>query len=149
MASDVHERNRAATDRIRAIGKRLSDEELARTFDPPWTTASLLAHVGFWDRFVQARWRRALETRLGQPEPIEDAPIEMLNDAALPEWALIPARAAADECVRAADEIDRFIASLDADTVARLEGSDRRRLVDRSLHRGEHLEAIERAFPDR
>ena len=147
MASDVHERNRAATERIRAIGERLSDEELGRTIDPPWTTASLLAHVGFWDRFVHARWRRALETGQGEPEPIEDAPIEMLNDAAIPEWSMLPPRAAADECVRAADEIDRFIASLDDGVVARISESDRRRLVERSLHRGEHLEAIEQAFP--
>ena len=149
MDQQVHERNRVARDRLRAIGSSLSEDELARVIDPPWTAAALFAHMAFWDRFVHARWRHAQETGGGMPRPIEDDPLEMVNDASLRQWAAIPPRVAVDECLAAADAIDRFIESLDADVVSRAVEEGRERLVDRSLHRGDHLATIERAFPDR
>ena len=39
--------------------------------------------------------------------------------------------------------------TLDDGTVSRLVTSGRERLVDRSIHRGQHLDTIERAFPGR
>ena len=52
-----------------------------------------------------------------------------------------------EECLSAAEELDGFLASLDVDVVEELIRDGRERLVDRSLHRGEHLETIEAAFP--
>jgi hypothetical protein len=142
----INERNRASRDRLQAVGTRLSEEELLRPIDPPWTAAALLAHVAFWDRFVHARWKHALQTGSKVPLSIDDAAIELLNEAALPEWSIIPPRAAVTACVAAADALDDLLESLEDEAVTQALTEGRERLVDRSLHRGEHLETIERAF---
>lgn len=147
--SRVDERNRSTTERLRAQAQRLSDDELARALDPVWTTSALFAHIAFWDRFVLARWRRAVVSGARTPDPIDGTPQDLINEAALPGWTAIPPRAAVDACLAAAEELDRFIGSLDPDVVGELERDRRERLVDRSLHRGEHLEVLEATFPGR
>jgi len=71
----------------------------------------------------------------------------LLNKAALREWTVIPPRIAVEECLTAAEAIDRFVASLGTEAISELIHAGRERLVDRSLHRRDHLETIERAFP--
>jgi DinB superfamily len=142
------ERNRSSTERLRALARRLSDDELARSLDPRWTTSAIFAHIAFWDRFVLARWNLAVTEGSRAPDRIDDTPQDLINDAALPGWNAIPARAALEGCLAAAAELDRFIGTLDADLVVELVRDRRERLVDRSLHRGEHLDALEAAFPD-
>ena len=143
----IEDRNRSAVDRLRALGTRLSDEELTRLIDAPWTAAALFAHVAFWDRFVHARW--LLAANLGSRTPLlfDDALLELINDASLQQWGGIPPRTAVQDCLAAAAEIDALIRSLEADLVAEVVQGRRERLVDRSLHRGEHLATIEAAFP--
>ena len=143
------ERNRLTTERIRALARRLSDDELSRALDPVWTTSALFAHIAFWDRFVLARWNLAMTDGSRAPEPMDDTPQDLINEAALPGWKAIPPRAAVDTCLAVAEEIDRFIGSLDTDVVVGLVRDRRERLVDRSLHRGEHLEVLEATFPGR
>jgi hypothetical protein len=143
------ERNRSTTERLRALAQRLSDEELTRALDPAWTSSALFAHIAFWDRFVLARWKLAVTSGSRAPDPMDDTPQDLINDAALPGWKAIPPRAAVETCLAAAEELDRFIGSLDTDIVARLVRDRRERLVDRSLHRGEHLGTLESAFGDR
>ena len=145
----IEDRNQAAADRLRALGLRLSDEELTRPFDPPWTAAALFAHVAFWDRFVSARWLLAASTGSRTPLHFDDALLELINDASLQQWAVIPPRTAVQDCLAAAAEIDALIGSLEADVVSEVVKARRERVVDRSLHRGEHLTTIETAFPSR
>jgi len=147
--SGADDRNRSTTERLRALAGRLSDDDLARSLDPPWTTSALFAHIAFWDRFVLARWALATASGSRSPDRMDDTPQDLINEAALPGWIAIPPRAAVDACLAAADEIDRFIGSLDADIVVELVRDRRERLVDRSLHRGDHLAGLEAAFPDR
>ncbi len=143
----IEDRNHAAVDRLRALGARLSDEQLTRLIDPPWTAAALFAHVAFWDRFVHARWLLAANTGSRIPLPFDDALLELINDASLQQWAVIPPRTAVQDCLAAAAEIDALIGSLEGDVVSEVMQERRERLVDRSLHRGEHLNTIETAFP--
>jgi hypothetical protein len=72
--------------------------------------------------------------------------MDLLNEAALPEWLAIPPRAAVEACQKAADALDMVIESLDDEVVTQALREGRERLVDRSLHRGEHLETIEEAL---
>jgi hypothetical protein len=143
----IEDRNRAAVDRLRALGARLSDEELTWLIDPPWTAAALFAHIAFWDRFVHARWLLAANTESRTPLPFDDALLELINDASLRQWGVIPPQTAVQDCLAAAAEIDALIRSLEADVVTEIVQERRERLVDRSLHRGEHLNTIEVAFP--
>jgi hypothetical protein len=143
----LEERNRAAVGRLRALGTRLSDEELTRVIDPPWTAAALFAHVAFWDRFVHARWLLAAKMGSRTPLPFDDALLELINDASLQQWGVIPPRIALQDCLAAAEDVDALIRSVEADVVSEVVQERRERLVDRSRHRGEHLNTIETAFP--
>ena len=49
------ELNHAATERLRALAARLSDEELQHPVGQHWTVAITLAHLAFWDRRDAAR----------------------------------------------------------------------------------------------
>jgi DinB family protein len=144
---EVSERNRSSLERLRAIGAALSDAELNRTIDPPWTTAALFAHIAFWDRFVLERWRLAAEKGDRTPVPEDNVVMDRINDAALRQWLAIPARTAVEELLAAAGELEALISRLDDTIVSELVVEGRERLVDRSLHRSDHLRTIEAAFP--
>ena len=143
---DVNERNRASMDRLRYVAARLSEDELLLPIDPPWTTSALYAHIAFWDRFAHARWMHTVTTGSRTPLQIEDDPLELVNEAGLPGWTATPPRVAIEQCLDAAETVNRFLASLDEDTVSEVVRSGRERLANRSLHRGEHLRTIEQAF---
>ena len=130
--------NRAATERLRALADRLSDEDLQRTFDFGWSVAVALAHIAFFDRRtarLAERWQR---DGYG-PSPYDP---DAINDAMLPAWRLIPPRLAAEEAVAAAVEADEAVANLPDDLLAtiRKQGGIR---TDRSEHRNNHLNEIE------
>lgn len=143
----IAERNRSSRERLRAIASALPDSELDGTIDNPWTAAALFAHMAFWDRFVFERWRLAAEKGDPTPVPEDNAVMDRINDASLKQWLAIPARLAVEDFLDAAAELEELIARLDATIVSELVVEGRERLVDRSLHRGEHLGTIERAFP--
>jgi DinB superfamily len=143
---DVAERNRRSAERLRELGDRLTDEELERTIDDPWTAAALFAHVAFWDRFVLQRWRLAADRGEATPAPIDDDLLDRVNDASLPQWLAIPPRAAVAQCLEAAALVDDHVAGVPTDVVEALVREGRERLVDRSLHRGDHLATIGSAF---
>jgi hypothetical protein len=144
---EIGERNRASADRLRAIGERLSDEELARTIDRPWTAAGLFAHIAFWDRFVLERWRLTAERGERTPISVDDAFMERINDASLDQWMSIPPKTAVEQCLAAAAEVDAYLGGIDDEVRSELIAEGRRRLVDRSVHRGDHLGTLESAFP--
>jgi hypothetical protein len=103
--------------------------------------------MAFWDRFVHARWLLAASTGSRTPLHFDDALLELINDASLQQWTAIPPRTSVQDCLTAAVELDSLIESLEAEVVLEVVQERRERLVDRSLHRGEHLNTIETAFP--
>jgi uncharacterized damage-inducible protein DinB len=46
--------NDAQRARLRALVRRLTDEELARPMEAGWTVAGVLAHLAFWDQRIVA-----------------------------------------------------------------------------------------------
>jgi len=144
---EIVKRNRSSLERFRAIGSALSDEELDRTIDTPWTAAALFAHIAFWDRFVFQRWQLAAEKGEGTPMQVDGGVMDRINDASLRQWLAIPARIAVDEFIGAAEEAEELISGLDGAIVSELATEGRERLADRSLHRGDHLRTIEESFP--
>lgn len=147
--AEIGRRNRSSLARLESLGRALPDEDLARVIDPPWTPGALFAHVAFWDRFVLERWRLAHERGDRRPASIDGEVWDRANLAALPQWLAVPPRAAVAECLAAGRELDDLIGGLDRDVVVGLVAEGGQRLVDRSIHRGEHLGTLESAFPDR
>jgi hypothetical protein len=143
----IDRRNRESAERLAALGERLSDAELVSGIDPPWTAAGLFAHIAFWDRFVLERWGLAGERGERTPMVVDDGLMDRINDASLHQWMSIPPRVAVEECATAASALDEFIAGVDRNIRSELVAEGRERLVDRSLHRSEHLRTIEAAFP--
>jgi hypothetical protein len=119
----------------------------ARSIELPggWTAAALLAHLAFWDAFGAARLEKFARDR----QPMElgsDTLTEFINGAGMAQWrATLPA-AAGDLATGAAAAIDRLVDGLPADVLDEIRAMKRPRLLDRSLHRKEHLDEIERAL---
>jgi hypothetical protein len=136
-------RNRVSRERLIALIARLGERTVV--LPDGWTAATALAHLAFWDRYSAAR----LERHLRDPGPIEsmtDATEEFVNAAGLPQWTSTPLGVAAADVVDATATVDRMIETLPADVLARIRALNRPRLLDRALHRDEHLDHIERAL---
>ena len=135
------ERNRASTDRIRALVARLSDQEMQRPVGEHWTVAIALAHLAFWDRrvmYVLDMTER--DGKLFIPE------IDIfVNDLSLPLWAAIPPREAARIAIESAESLDRRLEGFPPALLEEINAYNQRWVV-RALHRGEHLDEIDAAL---
>ena len=103
MDREIDRQNRTTLERLRTMAGHLSDEDLVRPIDPSWSAAALYAHTAFWDRFAHARWLHAEKVGEELPISIDDGAMEMVNQAALAQWATIPPRTAVKQCLEAAD----------------------------------------------
>jgi len=130
----------ASRERLRRFVETSSDDALSQHIEDDWTVSALLAHTAFWDR--RAAWlvKKCIE---GSYEP-SPASLDEVNDSALLQWRLVPPRAAAQEALDAAEAIDGLLAGLSAEQLALLDQHEIR--YDRSRHRNEHLDQIERAL---
>jgi hypothetical protein len=143
MTNEYIKRNRASRDHLAEVIARMGKGSLE--LPGGWTAAGLLAHLAFWDGFGAARLEKFVRDR----EPMElgsDTLTEFINAAGMAQWrATLPA-VAGDLASGAAAAIDRLIEGLPADVLDEIRAMKRPRLLDRSLHRKEHLDEIERAI---
>jgi hypothetical protein len=143
MTKDHNARNRAARERLAAVIARVGERNV--TVDGGWTAAALLAHLAFWDRLAVARLERHL--REGEPPVFAaDAVTDLTNEAGMRQWKDTPASVAGTQAREAAAAIDRLIETLPSDKLEGLKALGRSFLIDRSAHRKEHLDQIERAL---
>ena len=135
------ERNRASTNRIRALATGLSDEKLQHPVGEHWTVAITLAHLAFWDRrvmYVLDMTKR--EGKVFIPE------IDIfVNDLSLPLWAAIPPRQAARIALGTAETLDKRLESFPPALLEEIYAYNPRWVV-RAMHRGEHLDEAEAAL---
>jgi Mycothiol maleylpyruvate isomerase N-terminal domain len=134
-------RNEEQTRRLTALVARLSDEDLDRPLGDGWTVAAALAHVAFWDRVTLARLARY--ERDGELPGVD---VDLVNEAALEAWRAIPPREATRLVLAAAEAFDRKVAGVAPQVAAELRARGYERMLDRSAHRREHLDQIERAL---
>jgi hypothetical protein len=133
--------NRASTERIRRLVNRLSQEQMQQPVGADWTVAIVLAHLAFWDRrVIFALERTEKEGKLFTPT------IDLLvNDLSLPLWAAIPPSEAARLALDTATALDRRLESFPQPLLEELYNFNKRWVL-RSLHRGEHLDEVDRAL---
>jgi hypothetical protein len=146
-------RNEASRARLEELLAKLSAEDLSRSSgEGDWTVGQLIGHLAFWDRFLAARWRAALASGGAQPGTFAHELADVLNDGLPPTWgayaSAAPASAIADT-IDAARAIDGLIASLPEATPVAAILADRPALLDRSIHRLEHIETMEKATAGR
>jgi hypothetical protein len=135
------ELNRLATDRMSALARRLTDKEMQRPVGEHWTVAIVFAHLAFLDR--RAQYVLEATERAGKVvNPNYDI---FVNDLALPLFAAIPPRQAAEIAIETAMMLDRRLEAYPADLLE-LVHTERRRYVFRADHRNEHLDEAEAAL---
>jgi hypothetical protein len=141
------EHNNAARARLQALVERLSDEQLARPMNGDLTVAGILAHLAFWDGrslYLLEKWEK------GGPGPrpadCEPEDVDWINDAARPLFTLIPPRQAARLAVALAESVDRKVAALSDEQMARNRAAGGPLNLLRAEHRLEHVEELEREF---
>lgn len=135
------ERNRASTNRIRALAATLTDEELQHPVGEHWTVAITLAHLAWWDRRVMVVLDMTEQAgKLVVPE------IDLsVNDISLPLWAVIPPREAARVALEMAEALDKRLAGFPPALLEEIYAYNQRWVV-RALHRGEHLDEVDAAL---
>jgi uncharacterized damage-inducible protein DinB len=148
------DRNAASLARLSNVLGQLALGDLARPVgDGSWSVGQVLGHMAFWDRFLASRWRAALAAGpAARPAPVPHELADMLNDGLPATWARFASeagRATMDEVLIAAEEVDRIIAGLPAESPIASILEERPALVDRSIHRTEHLDALEAAINGR
>ncbi len=141
MSNSYMAQNIAERERLRTMVARMSESDLTREVEHGWTVAAVLVHLAFWDRqrlFTLKRWLQDGQLLLpGEPDVINDA-VAVISKA-------IPPHEAALLAVEAAEALDYELEQLTPEQVAALEAAGMTRLLNRSLHRRDHLEQIERA----
>ena len=144
-------RNETSLGRLRAVLMSLGPEDLERRVgDGAWTIGEVLGHLALWDRLLAARWRAALAVGpAAQPITLPAEVADLLNDALPPTWgafARAASPAAIAETLAAAEAVNAIIAGLPGAAAISTILSERPALLDRSIHRSEHLDALEEAL---
>ena len=144
VSDEIARSNRAQTERLRALARRLTPEMLAVRLPRGWTVAVSLAHIAFWDRqrlCLMRRWAAGDSCHGGYDG-------EVFNEVLLPFLEMIPADRVAALAVETAEEVDAFLLAVPDKVVeAALARADRPNL-DRGMHREYDLDRIERALAE-
>jgi len=135
------ELNSASTERIRALARRLTDEEMQTKVGEHWTVGIVFAHLAWWDRRVMyVLDMTEKDSKLFIPE------IDIfVNDLSLPLWAAIPPRSAAQIAIETSETLDKQLEDYSPELLEEIYNYNKR-LVIRALHRGEHLDEADAAL---
>lgn len=132
--------------RLRSLVSRLSDAELSRPMPAGWTVAGVLAHIGFWDAraiYWLDKWAGGVA-----PSPYEPENTEAVNESAKPLCLALPPREAAKLVLRLAEEADGKVRALSDSMLAKIRATGGPPFnLSRAIHRKEHLDDIELAYP--
>ena len=131
--------NTKERERLSALVRRLTDEELSLPLGDDWTIAVGLAHLSFWDQRSLILVRKWKKSRIVEPSPID---IDITNDSLLSIWLAIPPRAAANLAVSSAEEIDRELEEASADLISKIDSLGEKFRLYRSIHRKLHVDQI-------
>ena len=133
-------------ERLADIVGRLTSDDYALEAMPGWTVGAVLAHLAFWDRLVIERWTRAIADAATIPVSLSEVLTDLINGASLAQWLAMPGPLAGREAIAAAEAVDQFVEGLEEARVAAADEAGLGRLVDRSLHRAEHLDMVDAAL---
>jgi hypothetical protein len=149
MDRGYEERNRRERERQEALCARLSDVDLGRELVGGWTVAAALAHLAFWDRRTVAALEELARHEAPASWSTSAADWDVVNAGELDRWLAMPPREAIAEALDAARACDSRVEAAPAEVAEGLIAAGRARMLDRSVHRAEHLDQIERALAER
>lgn len=135
------ELNRAATERMRVLASKLTDDELRHPVGQHWTVAIVFAHLAMLDR--RALW--VLEATEREGHVVNPDYNIFVNDVVLPLMAAIPPREAVRLALEFAEEIDRRLEDYPVNLLESIH-AEYKRYIFRAYHRTEHLDEAEAAL---
>jgi hypothetical protein len=138
----ILESNEAVTARLEALAARLTDADLKRDLGGGWHVSVAFAHLASWDRrveYVLTRWARD-----GVPHVELDD--DVVNNAIEYPLVALEPRTALRLCIEAAKAANAAIAATPDHIAQQLIAEDHAYLLNRSGHRGEHIEQVEAAL---
>jgi uncharacterized damage-inducible protein DinB len=144
MSTDYSSDNNSQRHRLIQLVARLSDADLAHPMPGGWTVATKLAHLAYWDQYALARLKTA--QRSGFQVVSLSTQFDEINAAVRTLSEAIPPRAAAELAVAAAEAVDRLLETISPELRQSIAANGSDRLLNRSLHRREHLDQIEQAM---
>ena len=142
MDKSILDANEEVTARLEALADRLSDADLLRDLGGGWHVSVAFAHLAFWDRrveYVLARWK-------DEGVPHEELDDDVVNHALEFQLVALEPRTAARLCIEAAKAANAAIAATPDAIAQELIAEDHAYLLNRSGHRGEHIEQVEAAL---
>jgi hypothetical protein len=140
MPFEFTQENTASRQQLEAFLPRLSPADLACTTPAGWTVSALLAHLAYWDQRMLALLRR------WQANGVDLSPVDAnaVNDALQPLCLALPAQTAVELCLASAREVDAALEAISPALVEQIRASENHFRFDRSLHRTDHLNEIEK-----
>ncbi|MBW3589970.1 MAG: hypothetical protein KY429_11180 [Actinobacteria bacterium] len=132
---------RAGLERVRTIVTSLNPDSLRGALENEWTVSSMLAHLAFWDRWVETRWDHF--SRTGSFHELPDDITTLVNQAALSHWLALPSGESVRLCLDSASSVTSRIEQLSTDEVKAALKTNRPAMVDRTLHWYPHLDEVE------
>ena len=137
--------NNAERARLKTLVGRASDADLAKPMPAGWTVASVLGHLAFWDQRIITlieSWQASGTA----PSSIHAEDVDWVNDAGKPFLLALPPRKAADLAVSIAETVDRVVEAVPDSLIDRNKTAGGPLSLDRSVHRKEHLDEIEKVL---
>lgn len=138
--------NDESRERLARVIATLTPSQLAVDVGGGWTVQSVLAHIGFFDRFQSERWTKMLAGTWSADDESVIAAEHLALEALDPYWAEMDSPGLSNLALEAAARLDAQIAGAPDAMVDAIEGGVAAYLLHRHRHRGEHLDQIERAL---
>jgi hypothetical protein len=144
MTIPAHDRRNAESrERLTRLVERLDGAALRRQMGQHWTIAAGLLHLSFWDRFTLERWIQAEREGLATPRMVDEFVEDLINDTLTPLLLVGAVERVGEQVLEAARAVDDYIGGLPEATAEQVASEGRPRLIDRSIHRREHVEEID------
>lgn len=144
MTDRAHDRRNAESrEHLARLVERLDAASLRAPMGEHWTVAAGLLHLSFWDRFTLERWADAERAGLATPRVVDEFVEDLINDTLTPILLAGSVERVAKQVLEAAQAVDNYVGGLSEATLEQVGSEGRPRLIDRSIHRNEHVDEIE------
>ena len=144
-APDHVEENARELARMRRIVDGLDDATLRMQVNEHWTVAGVLGHIAFWDARILTLAEKLERGVRFSPSDTDPEDVDWINDASRPLIHAIVPSETARLALEIAEATDARVAGLPAERMWPNDPESPIYAV-RALHRGEHLDDIERAL---
>ena len=122
----------------------LEESDLMNVVAAGWTVSAVLAHLAFWDRWVENRWR--LFESVGVRDDLPDNLVDLINATAESQWLALSPSSARELAVSAAKSVNKTIQGLDPKAVIMALNTNRLHMLDRSRHWEAHMTEVRRSL---